>query len=101
MVEGILPRVRYGGMLAELAREYAGSAYFYYLDIPFDETVRRHATREKASAFTAADMADWYRARDLLEEPRETVIDESSTLDATVQQILHDTHLDRPATSKG
>jgi predicted kinase len=92
VVEGIMPTVRYGGMLAELAREYAGSAYFYYLDIPFDETVRRHG-REKASAFTAADMAGWYRERDLLEQPRETVIDETSSLDATVQQILTDTGL--------
>ena len=96
VVEGIMPTVRYGGMLAELAREYAGSAYFYYLDIPFEETVRRHGTREKASAFIAEDMADWYRARDLLAKPCETVIDETSSLDATVQRILTDTGLLRP-----
>lgn len=95
VVEGILPTVRYGGMLAELARDHGG--HLYYLDIPFDETVRRHATRDKASAFTAADMADWYRPRDLLEWPRETVIDESSSLDATVQQILTETALGLPA----
>ena len=83
-------------MLAELAREYAGSAYFYYLDIPFEETVRRHGTREKASAFIAEDMADWYRARDLLAKPCETVIDETSSLDETVQRILTDTGLLRP-----
>ncbi|HET6985806.1 MAG TPA: AAA family ATPase [Kribbella sp.] len=96
VVEGIMPTIRYGGMLAELGREYAGSAYFYYLDIPFEETVRRHGMREKASAFTAEDMADWYRARDLLEQPRETIIDQSSSLEATVQRILTDTTLLRP-----
>ena len=95
VVEGILPTVRYGGMLAELARDHGG--HFYYLDIPFEETVRRHATRDKASAFTAKDMADWYRPRDLLEQPRETIIDETSDLDATVQQILRETGLGRPA----
>ena len=51
VVEGILPTVRYGGMLAELARDHGG--HFYYLDIPFEETVRRHAMRDKASALTA------------------------------------------------
>jgi predicted kinase len=95
VVEGILPTVRYGGMLAELARDHGG--HFYYLDIPFEETVRRHATRDKASAFTAEDMADWYRPRDLLERPPETIIDESSSLDATVRQILLETGLGAPA----
>ncbi|HWD82318.1 MAG TPA: AAA family ATPase [Kribbella sp.] len=93
VIEGILPTVRYGGMLAELHREYGG--HFYYLDIPFEETVRRHATRDKATAFTADDMATWYRPKDLLDEPRETVIDETSSLDATVQQILDETGLRR------
>ncbi|GAA3139123.1 adenylylsulfate kinase-like enzyme [Kribbella aluminosa] len=95
VVEGILPTVRYGGMLARLHRDHGG--HFYYLDIPFEETVRRHATRDKASAFAADDMADWYRPKDLLDEPRETVIDETSSLDATVQQILNETGLCGPA----
>ena len=96
VVEGLMPTVRYGGMLTELARAYAGSAYFYYLDIPFEETVRRHGMRDKASAFTAADMAEWYRPRDLLEQPPETIIDQSSSLEQTVQRILTDTALLRP-----
>jgi predicted kinase len=96
VVEGLMPTVRYGGMLTELARAYAGPAYFYYLDVPFEETVRRHAMRDKASAFTAADMAEWYRPRDLLEQPRETIIDQSSSLEESVQRILTDTALLRP-----
>ncbi|MEU8221482.1 AAA family ATPase [Kribbella sp. NPDC048915] len=91
VVEGILPTVRYGGMLAKLAGDCGG--HFYYLDVSFEETVRRHATRAKANAFSAADLAEWYSHRDLLERPQETVIDETSSLDATVQQILDDTGL--------
>ncbi|WP_427888004.1 AAA family ATPase [Kribbella sp. GL6] len=96
VVEGILPTVRYARMLQQLHRDHGG--HFYYLDIPFEETVRRHATRDKATAFTADDMAAWYRSKDLLDEPRETVIDETSSLDATVRQILNETGLLRPAT---
>lgn len=88
VVEGILPTVRYGEMLARLARRHPGPSYCYYLDIPFEETVRRHATRLKAAAFDPETMRDWYRHRDLLTSPTETVIDESSTLDETVARIL-------------
>ncbi len=52
--------------------------------------------RDKASAFTADDMAAWYRPRDLLSRPRETIIDQSSSLEKTVQRILTDTALLRP-----
>ena len=96
VVEGIMPTVRYGGMLAKLAREYAGPSYFYYLDIPLEETVRRHATRPKATEFSAEEMATWYRSRDLLDSPRETVIDQTSSLEVTVQRILAETGLIRP-----
>ena len=93
VVEGIFPTSRYAVMLARLARQHPGPSYFYYLDIPFDETVRRHATRPKATEFDADAMRDWYHGRDLLEAPKETVIDESSTLDATITQILTETGL--------
>ncbi|MGZ0150409.1 AAA family ATPase [Kribbella sp. WER1] len=95
VVEGILPTERYARMLQQLHRDHGG--HFYYLDVPFEETVRRHATRDKATAFTADDMAAWYRSKDLLDEPRETVIDETSSLASTVQQILDETGLGGPA----
>jgi hypothetical protein len=93
VVEGIMATARYGEMLARLARQHAGPSYFYYLDIPFEETVRRHAGRPKATAFDPEEMRDWYRPRDLLTSPSETIIDESSTLDETVSRILTDSGL--------
>jgi predicted kinase len=96
VVEGIMPTIRYGVMLSELAREHPGPSYFYYLDIPLEETVRRHATRPKATAFTAEEMATWYKPRDLVDWPRETVIDETSSLEATVRRILAETGLISP-----
>lgn len=93
VVEGIMPKVRYGEMLRQLRDDHAGPSYFYYLDIPFEETVRRHATRPKAGEFTGADMAEWYQPQDLLDEPRETVIDQTSSLAMTVTRILTETGL--------
>lgn len=78
IVEGILDRPRYGAMLAELIRDHDGAAYVYYLDVSFDESVRRHATRPQATEFTAEQMRAWYRERDLLGVPGERVIPETA-----------------------
>lgn len=93
VVEGILPTVRYADMLARLARNHVGPSHFYYLDVSFDETVRRHATRPKATAFGPEEMRSWYRARDLLTHPKEHILNESSPLDTAIQHILTDTGL--------
>ncbi|QNE22985.1 kinase [Kribbella qitaiheensis] len=91
VVEGIMPTIRYGKMLGELVDRHR--AFVYFLDVSFDETVRRHATRTKASAFDAAAMREWYRGHDPLGRPGEVIIDETSTLDETVRRILRETGL--------
>lgn len=88
VVEGILDASRYGPMLAGLARDHRGPSHFYYLDVPFDETVRRHATRPQAAEFGPDDMRDWYLRLDLLPSVAERVIGEDSTLEQTVELIL-------------
>jgi predicted kinase len=78
IVEGILDRSRYGAMLGQLIRDHGADAYVYYLDVSYDESVRRHATRPQATEFTAEQMRAWYRERDLLGVPGERVIPEST-----------------------
>lgn len=87
VVEGIMPTIRYGEMLAELAGEHGGPSYFFYLDVPFEETSRRHLTRAKATAFSVEEMRTWYTERDLLGRPDETVVDESSSLAQTIGTV--------------
>ncbi|GII56678.1 hypothetical protein Pth03_50670 [Planotetraspora thailandica] len=93
VLEGILSAGRYGPMLAALRSDYPERCDFFYLDIPFEETVRRHATRPQSSQFGVDMMREWYRERDLLPEGRETVIGQDSTLEATVRTILLTTGL--------
>lgn len=93
VVEGILYADRYGTMLQALVRAHRGISPCYYLDVPYSETVRRHATKADAEYLqhvTPDHLSNWYRDKDLLPEALETVIDAASTLDATVQQILHE-----------
>ncbi len=87
ILEGILHTGRYAAALTGLLSGHQGPSYVYYLDVPFEETVRRHATR--AATFTAEEMRGWYVPRDLLGVSGERVIDETATLDETVSLILH------------
>ena len=80
-------------MLAGLGRDHRGRSDFYYLDVSFAETLRRHRSRPQASEFGPADLRSWYRPRDLLASVRECVIPESNTLSQSVDQILLETCL--------
>ncbi|KOG75237.1 kinase [Streptomyces antibioticus] len=96
VVEGILYADRYGTMLQDLASAHRGVTRCYYLHAPFEETVRRHATKPDAEYLAHVNenhLRDWYREKDLLPGALETVIDTSSALDETVQQILRESGL--------
>ncbi|NMH75554.1 kinase [Pseudonocardia xinjiangensis] len=82
--EGILHGSRYGPMLTRLAHAHRGATTVFYLDVPFDETLRRHTGRPQAREFTPDDMRGWYVPHDLLGIPGEQVIDGSKSLDDAV-----------------
>jgi predicted kinase len=93
VLDGILNADRYEQTLAGLNRDHLGSSHFYYLDISLDETLRRHATRPRATEFGPDDMRGWYCQRDLFSSIHERVIPETSTLEQTVKLILDETRL--------
>ncbi|SDE24585.1 kinase [Streptomyces prasinopilosus] len=93
VVEGILYADRYGDMLAHLRAEHLGSTHGYYLDVPFDETLARHATKPIADDVSETQLRDLYRPRDLLPGGLETVIGADSALHETVDRIMSDTGL--------
>ena len=89
IVEGILYADRYGDMLAALGRDHVGLTRRYYLHVPFEETVRRHATKPQAAEYGEAEMSAWYRELDLLAVGgTEQVIPASTALNDTVQLIM-------------
>ncbi|MFE8947908.1 AAA family ATPase [Streptomyces sp. NPDC007856] len=93
VVEGILYADRYGDTLARLRADHRGPTHGYYLDVPFAETLARHATKSIATRVSEADLRDWYRQRDLLPGGVETVIGSDSCLPETVDRIMRDTGL--------
>ncbi|MCK9868609.1 kinase [Nocardiopsis dassonvillei] len=96
VVEGILYADRYGAMLTRLVSDHVGVSRCYYLDVPFPVTLERHASRPTACEFGEREMRAWWRPRDLLPGGAETVIDEHSTLDQSLERILTDCGLQNP-----
>lgn len=87
ILEGILSTKGYRDVFSTLFREHPRNNYLFYLDVSFEETVRRHSGRAKAALFSEVDMRAWYKPRDVLGYDFERVIDEDSTLDDTLMLI--------------
>ncbi|MCX5387245.1 AAA family ATPase [Streptomyces sp. NBC_00083] len=96
VLEGILCTQHYGDMLKGLLADYTARAHCFYLDVPFEETLTRHATKPIAHEVSEQELREWYQALDLLPGGTETVVPASSSLDATVSLIMRETGLDRP-----
>jgi len=88
LIEGILHSAVCAGMLAGLRDEPAGPSRFFYLNAPFEDTLRRHQSRPEATAFNELDMRGWYHCEDVLGFGDEHVLEASSSLDASVSAIL-------------
>ncbi|MER6983252.1 kinase [Streptomyces carpinensis] len=93
VVEGILYADHYGAMLARLRADHRGPTHSYYLHVPFEVTLARHATKPIAGDVGETQLREWYRPLDLLPGGVETVIGAGSTLAATVDRIMLDTGL--------
>jgi len=87
ILEGILRTDHYADAMARLWEAHRGRTSLYYLDVSFEETVRRHATRPQASEFTAADMRAWYRTSDHLGFGDEHVVPESASTEEAIAFI--------------
>ncbi len=93
VVEGILYADHYGDMIARLRSDHRGPTHCYYLDVPFAETLARHATKPIADDVSETQLRDWYRPCDLLPGGIETVIGAESPLRETVDRVMVETGL--------
>lgn len=94
VLEGILYVSHYGDMLAGLLADYGDRAHCFYLDVPFEDTLTRHATKPIADEVTESELRSWYRPLDLLPGAVETVVPANSTLTATIDQVMRASGLD-------
>lgn len=95
VLEGILYAAHYCEMLTRLRDDHPSRSRFYYLDVPFEETLHRHQTKPQASEYGRTEMSSWYRAKDLLPGGWEQVITADWSLDHTLERIMWDSGLTR------
>ncbi len=96
VLEGILYADRYSHMFTSLVRDHRGSSHCYYLDVPLEATLVRHASKADAAYLeqvTDAHLTSWYRELDLLPGDLETVLPADSTLRDTIARVLRETGL--------
>ncbi|MFD7862249.1 M15 family metallopeptidase [Streptomyces sp. NPDC059783] len=96
VLEGILYADRYGHMITSLVRDHRGVSGCYYLDVPLEATLVRHASKPDAAYLeqvTDDHLTSWYRELDLLPGGLETVVPADSTLKDTIAQIVRETDL--------
>jgi hypothetical protein len=95
IVEGILEASVYGGMLRTLADDHraaGGQTACYYLDVPLEETLRRHATKPIAVEVSEDQLRRWYLPHDTAPLLGEVVLRAAGPSDA-VNAVLDDTRL--------
>jgi len=89
VLEGILTYAKYGPMLKDVINQF-DQAYVYYLDIPFEETLRRHNLRSKNNDFGEVEMREWWREKDYLGVEDEKILGEDLSEDEILAMILKD-----------
>lgn len=90
ILEGILNSKWYKPLFHKAMELYGDDIYAYYYDLPFEETLRRHATREKHFEFGEEDMRCWWNEKDYIGFIPEKIINKSMSLDEATHWILSD-----------
>jgi hypothetical protein len=99
IVEGIFYAGHCGAMLTALSADHLGATCLYYLDVPFEETLRRHATKPQAADYGESEMRGWFRELDLLPGGIEHIVSADAFLSETVQLIMSDAGLGNDPTA--
>lgn len=90
IVEGILYSERYGEMLRDLIRYFEEKSFTYYFDLPFEETVHRHLSREKKMEFGEESLRAWWNEKDYLGVANECMLTDHMTEEDIFNLIVND-----------
>ena len=90
ILEGILYSDIYKPLFETAVAVYGESIYAYYYDIPFEETMARHATKHNKFFFGEQEMRRWWRERDYIGFISEKSITSDLSLLEAVDMIYSD-----------
>jgi predicted kinase len=87
IIEGILSKPKYRELLINLMDTATCKSKVFYIDVSIEETIQRHQTKPIADEVTDEQLRSWYQPKNYLDVPGEVIIDETSTLEDTVDLI--------------
>lgn len=87
IIEGILDKSKYGMMLEEVAKDF-DEIHTYYFDLSFEETLTRHATKDKRNEFGEKEMRQWWVEKDYLNWPNEVLLKAELSKEDVIDMIL-------------
>lgn len=90
ILDGIFNLREYSARLEHLWRNHRGVTRIYQFDVGFEETARRHETRDLRHAFTVGSMREWYRGWQPLTFVEEGRIGPNETLSEITTRIIAD-----------
>lgn len=90
ILEGIMYEEWYDPLFKAANELYGDNVYSYYFDIPFEETVKRHQTRNKAQEFGEEQMREWWREKDFSSVLKEKLITREMDVNNIVERIYAD-----------
>ena len=76
-------------LLFDFIKDSFTQIYSYYYDISFEETIRRHCTKQIAD-FTVNDMKRWWNDKDYLYFENEVILTENLSCGDVVDMIFND-----------
>ena len=88
ILEGILDSEVYRPVFEAAKEAFGEEIYAYYYDLPFEETLRRHATKPNHMDFGEADMREWWKEKDLIGLIPETVFTKDVSAEEAITAIL-------------
>lgn len=65
-----------------------GQDHMFYLDVPLEETLRRHEVRPLRAEVPPQKLRDWFVPSDLLGIPGEVVLDGRSSVEESLATML-------------
>jgi adenylylsulfate kinase-like enzyme len=89
VLEGILASSHYEQMLRRLVAA-CDRSFIYYMDVPFQETVRRHLTKHNSDEFGEKEMKEWWQEGDVLGVVGEKILPTESTVKESLELIVRD-----------
>ncbi len=89
ILEGILPAEVYMPLFELAVGEYGKDIFAFYYDLPFEETLQRHATKPNRADFGEQDMRRWWIEKDFIGIIPEKVITKDLSVSDTVDMIYN------------